>query len=330
MNFSSEMDDIGKFQIKKLFELLRIILAIYKYRLFHNVKVLYYPPAGPNTTPILRDICILLATRFLFKKTIFHFHAGGISEKYSDLPLLIQKAFKWAYYYPDLTIRLSTLNPEDGKFLRSKRDVVIPYGIEDCAEKLKLEKVSNTNINILFTGLVKESKGATILLKTTDLLVKRGYNDIIVSLMGKFESKEYEQELRNFVSDKNLVNNVRFLGVKSGADKFVFFNQCDIFCFPTFFESETFGIVILEAMQFAKPVIATRWRGIPDIIRENENGLLVDPKDEVQLADALEKLILDKDIRREMGESGRKRFSKNYSTEIFKQNLYSAFRNCSE
>ena len=73
MNFSSDMDDIGRVQFKKVFELIRVVLNIYKFRIFHNTRILYYPPAGPNTVPILRDIVILFLTRFLFKKNHFPF-----------------------------------------------------------------------------------------------------------------------------------------------------------------------------------------------------------------------------------------------------------------
>jgi len=69
------------------------------------------------------------------------------------------------------------------------------------------------------------------------------------------------------------------------------------FCFPTFFESETFGVVLLEAMQFSLPIVATRWRGIPSIITDGDNGFLVDPKDPIGLSEKLETLLRDPAMR---------------------------------
>ena len=226
MNFSSDMDDIGRVQFKKIFELIRVVLNIYKFRIFHNTRILYYPPAGPNTVPILRDIVILFLTRFLFKKTIFHFHAGGLSNKFAELKPVIQWAFKKAYHYPDLTIRLSRLNPEDGKFINSKTDLVIPYGIDDFADKCDSKKINNEGkVHILYTGVLKDSKGVSDLISATSLIVNSGHSNIIVSLMGKFDSHEYELELKKLISENNLESYVRILGVKTGTEKLRFFHE---------------------------------------------------------------------------------------------------------
>jgi len=329
MNFSSDMNDIGRVQFKKIFELIRVVCNIYKFRIFHNVKILYYPPAGPNTVPILRDIVILFLTRFLFKKTIFHFHAGGLSNKFAELKPVIQWSFKKAYFYPDLTIRLSKLNPEDGKFLNTKTDVVIPYGIDDFADKCDLNKTEREGkVHILYTGVLKDSKGVSVLINAIGLIVNSGHANIIVSLMGKFDSNEYELELRKLISEKKLDSYVRILGVKTGTEKLKFFHECDIFCFPSYFESETFGIVLLEAMQFSKAVVATNWRGIPDVVKHEESGFLVEINNVEQLSQALIRVITDEKLRISLGSNGRKLFKEKFTVEVFKQNFYDAIKHC--
>lgn len=330
MNFSTEIDDIGKVQVKKFIELFRIILAIWWYRIVHNANILYYPPAGPDKVPIFRDIIILLTTRFLFKKTIYHFHAGGISQKYPELKPIVQYAFRKAYFHPELTIRLSHLNPDDGNFLKTKKDVVIPYGIDDVngTSFASGKKAAQEKIQILFTGLLKESKGVNILLEATTLMVSNGYSNFSVSFMGRFESGSYECEIRKIVVEKGLEHYVQFIGVKTGVEKFTCFQQCDIFCFPSFYEAETFGIVLLEAMQFAKPVVATKWRGIPDIIKDGANGLLVEPQNAEQVAAALLRLINDEELRKKFGEKGQAYFRENYTTDIFRQNFQKAVKEC--
>lgn len=329
MNFSSGMDDIGKVKLKKFFELFRVIVKIYWQRIFHNVNVLYYPPAGPNTVPILRDIVILLTTRFLFRKTIFHFHAAGLSEKFHQLQPVLQLAFKKAYFYPDLTIRLSKLNPDDGNFLRTKKDLSIPYGIDSITIRPgPYKQIRDNKINILYAGVLKESKGLFILLKAVHLIVNRGYTNISLLLMGEFESKSFEQEIKSMIAEKGLKKYIHFLGVKTGVEKFSCFEKCDIFCFPSYFESETFGVVLLEAMQFAKPVVATNWRGIPDIVTDHVTGFLVEPKDAVMLAESLIKLIKDKDLRIRLGKNGLRHFEERFTKERFMQNFYNAIKEC--
>ena len=322
MNFSADMNDIGKVQLKKFFELFRVILLIIWKRIFNGASVLYYPPAGPNKVPIIRDIIILVTTRFLFRKTIFHFHAGGLSEKFNELSPLLQKLYKLAYFKPDLTIRLSKLNPDDGNFVQSKCDVIVPYGIDDVSSSFT-PAVADGTIKILFTGVLMESKGVSELIRATKL-IREQVRDISIRvwLMGRFESQAYEQELRSMINQYDLESIVQIVGTRTGREKFEFFNDCDVFCFPSFFESETFGIVLLEAMQFAKPVVTTRWRGIPDVVDEGVTAILADIGDTKALSDALLRMIRDHQLRSRLGNAGRERFLKYFTTDVFKENLH--------
>ena len=98
MSFSKEMDELGKFSLSKLLHLLKVIKDIVYFRIIHNVRILYYPPSNPETFPVLRDLAILCITRWMFKKTIFHFHAAGISELYPSLPWFLKILFRWGYF----------------------------------------------------------------------------------------------------------------------------------------------------------------------------------------------------------------------------------------
>ena len=75
---------------------------------------------------------------------------------------------------------------------------------------------------------------------------------------------------------------------------------------------ESFGIVILESMACGTPVVATRVGGVPDIIKDKENGILVPPKDPKKLADAIIYLLTDKATAVKMGQKGR-RIAQQYS-----------------
>ena len=82
-------------------------------------------------------------------------------------------------------------------------------------------------------------------------------------------------------------------GIKDGT----IYSHTDIFCFPTFYENEGMPLVILEAMMMELPIISTKWRGIPNVIDDNENGLLVPIKDSQKLSEAIERLIKSKELR---------------------------------
>jgi glycosyltransferase involved in cell wall biosynthesis len=326
MAFSKEIDEIGKLSLFKIFHLFGIITKIYYLRIIKNAKVLYYPPAGPDKVPIIRDIIILITTKWLFKKVIFHFHAGGVSE-FKTNSTFFSFLYRKAYYNADCAILLSELNPTDGKDLRAKKEVVIPYGIEDNFSQITATKIKGPTAKILFVGVLKESKGVLILLEACKLLKEKNLN-FTAELMGKFESKEFELKVNALIDAYNIGDKVKFLGVLSGKNKFDTFFKADIFCFPTFYESETFGVVLLEAMQFSLPIVASNWRGIPSIIKEGEAGFLTTPKNAEQVAVALVKLINDPALREKMGKQGRASYLQRFTLNVFHKTMGDLFRTC--
>lgn len=323
MAFSKEMDEIGKANMFKVFHLFSVIARIYYTRIFKRATTLYYPPAGPDKVPVIRDIIILLSTRWLFKKVIFHFHAGGVSEMKIN-SLFFRTLYKAAYYNADCSIILSSLNPQDGTNLKAKKQVVMPYGIEDNFEGNFTKTKHSGPVKLLFVAIIKESKGILVLLESCKLLKEKG-KDFRLQVMGKFESKEFEKKVKEQIAEWNIGDRVEFLGVLSGQKKFEAYNNADVFCFPTFFESETFGVVLLEAMQFSLPIVATRWRGIPSIITEGENGFLVEPKDAHALTDKLDKLITNEDLRLSIGQKGRHLFLSKFKLNVFHEQMEQLF-----
>jgi glycosyltransferase involved in cell wall biosynthesis len=309
MNFSADMNDIGKFQWKKIWKLLVLIFRVYVARLSSGAKILYYPPAGPDRVPIMRDVIFLNTTRWLFSKVVFHFHAAGVSEMHGAFSGWMRTLFERAYFYPDVAIRLSAYNPEDGKGLRAHQEALIPNGLEDVggAYLARAPKVPQGPARLLFVGVLQASKGVEVLIEAAHLLHEQGV-DFLLELMGRFESQAYEMKIKDKVERLGLRDKVTFLGVQTGETKHASFARCDIFCFPTFFESETFGLVALEAMQFAKPVVATRWRGVPTVVAEGETGFLVPPQQAPPLAEKIAQLLVDPGLRQRMGQAGRARY----------------------
>jgi glycosyltransferase involved in cell wall biosynthesis len=335
MAFSSDIGQVGKLRLQKLWELIRVIGKIWVGRLVHRARVLYYPPAGPAVIPVLRDIAILLTTRWAFEKTIFHFHAGGLADLYEGLSPFARFLFRLAYFKPDLAIRVSQHAPRDGEKLRALKECVIPNGIEDeaaifrCAQEksgrlaMSVERDPSA-ATILFVGVLRESKGVMILLEACRLLREKGIL-CRASLMGAFESAQFEQEVRDFVHGKGLTSSVTFLGTLTGDAKREAFSTADIFCLPTYYESETFGLVLVEALSFGLPVVATHWRGIPDVVEDGVCGFLVPVRDPPSVAEKLELLIQDQVLRRSMGEQGRKRYLEHFTIDKYHQRLKAAF-----
>lgn len=322
MGFSSDMDEIGKFKLAKLSKLVVLIGKIYYYRVRYRVRCLYYPPAPPNRVPVWRDIIILNATRWLFKSVIFHFHAAGVSEIYPQFRGIAKKLYERAYFYPRVCIRLSELNPEDGKAFKTLREYIVPNGLEDHGKSyLKDSPVPENTIPILlYVGLLCESKGTLVLLQSIHLLMQKGH-PFTLQLVGKFESEEFRQKVYQLINRLGLGEHVNYLGVQTGDAKYRIFAHADIFCYPTHFEAETFGLVALEAMQFGLPVVATRWRGVPSVVHDQVSGFLVPPQDAEAFGEKLAILLENKSQRKTFGHMGRKIYCDKFTAQKFHQQL---------
>jgi glycosyltransferase involved in cell wall biosynthesis len=99
-----------------------------------------------------------------------------------------------------------------------------------------------------------------------------------------------------------LEKRVIFHGLMDPKNLSGFYSEADIFVLPPFYEP--LGIVFAEAMSFGLPIIATNVGGIPELVADGENGLLVPPGDIDSLADAIDKLASDAELRERFGRSG--------------------------
>lgn len=325
MSFSRDMDEIGKFKFSKVFHLIKVIFFVIYYRFRFNIPILYFVPAGPERIPMYRDFAILISTRWLFKKTVFQFRAAGISEIYSRLSRLERFLFKVAYFRPDIAIRLSEFTPKDGEFICAHKNVIVPNGLDDIYTKIGMPTKKNVlPLILLFVGVLHESKGIMVLLDACWQLKESGFI-LKLRLMGKFESSVFKQRVEEYLKLKEISGYVEFLGVQTGEEKWRSYNNSDIFVFPSYFENEAMPRVIIEAMNFEIPVIATKWRGIPSLVEDGKSGFLVPIKDSRALSDSIAVLLKDASLREKMGKRGREIYLERFTAEKFWNNMEDAF-----
>jgi len=324
MEFSADMSEVGRFKVKKLWHLAVVVARIVWAKLRFRPDVLYYMPAGPQRNPVIRDLVILLSTRWMFRKTIFHFRAGGVSTMYDTLPRLFRIPFRKAYFDADLAIQLSDFNPPDGERLHARRTSIVPNGIEDHFPDIgKSEKSESAIPCLLFVGALREDKGVMVLLDAVRRL-RDTHMSLTATFVGEFRSPEFQSEFWQFVDEHKLGEHIECTGRLTGDDLWRAYAESDIFCFPSFYENETFGNVVVEAMQFQLPVVATRWRGIQSIVEDGRTGYLVPACDSVALSEKIATLMANPDLRRSMGERGRQVFLEHFTVDTFRRNMEAA------
>jgi glycosyltransferase involved in cell wall biosynthesis len=172
---------------------------------------------------------------------------------------------------------------------------------ERIRQKLKLDECKI----VLFVGALTEwhrYKGLDVLLEALSLLNDTSHVQLLV--VGDGMLKSHYQEMASALS---ISSRVIFAGDASDSDLPEYYACSDVLVLPSKDRSEGFGLTLLEANATGKPVIGSHVGGIPGVIRDGYNGLLVPPNDPRALASKLSEL-LDKDDQRliEMGKNGRK------------------------
>jgi glycosyltransferase involved in cell wall biosynthesis len=110
-----------------------------------------------------------------------------------------------------------------------------------------------------------------------------------------------------------------------GEQKELYLLDTDIFVLPSW--SEGFPLVILEAMAAGCPVISTRVGAIPEVVLDGVTGILVEKQNPQQLAQAMITLIENPDLRRQMGQAGRKRFEEHFTFDRCIDRMIAVFNN---
>jgi glycosyltransferase involved in cell wall biosynthesis len=106
---------------------------------------------------------------------------------------------------------------------------------------------------------------------------------------------------------------IEFLGAQGRAEVVELLHGCEVFVLPS--RSEPFGIALVEALACRKPVVATRVGGIPEIIEDGRNGLLVEPDNSGALAEALMRVLKDGDLRKVLASNGYRTVQERFRSE---------------
>ncbi|MBM3314769.1 glycosyltransferase family 4 protein [candidate division WOR-3 bacterium] len=154
---------------------------------------------------------------------------------------------------------------------------------------------------ILFMGRIEPRKGLKYLLTALSEIV-RHVPDVELAVVGAgppgYSCRQY--------LGREVDGHVRWVGLVSGADRPGWLAASRVFCSPAV-GNESFGIVLLEAMATARPVVASDIPGYRSVLTDGREGLLVPPKDPKSLAAALVRLLQDRQTAERIGAAGRRR-----------------------
>jgi glycosyltransferase involved in cell wall biosynthesis len=200
---------------------------------------------------------------------------------------------------------------------------VIPYGIDggvfdpekhDKRRNRKRFHLPEDGFLIGLVGRIEQAKGQLVAIEA---FAKARRPDAHLVLCGSVQERDYFESLQQRAQALGIGDTVHFVEFTSEIPDLV--NTFDLSLLPSY--GETFGLVVIEAMAAGIPVIGTDAEGVPEIIRHEENGLLVPPRDAEALARAMRTLAEDDGFRKRLGRQARQdvlqRYDYNTQTDKF-------------
>ncbi len=193
-----------------------------------------------------------------------------------------------------------------------------------CPQNMKADRarirqelgLKDNDVLFLFAGALRPEKGVDYLARAFTRLADKNENACLALAGGSrlwIESgwlwgksvEITEQQVAQILRSPMERKRAFMLGIVSPANIGSYYAAADVFVLPSMFQ-ETFGLVILEAFSAGLPVIAFRSGGIPELVENRKNGILVDQGDEEGLFKSMQELLLDHDLRARLGAEGEK------------------------
>ncbi len=250
---------------------------------------------------LYRKISFIYLTKLFKKKLVIHQHGGNFKEFYyfecgKKRREFIRKTLRKADVFLVVADYLGDIFRE----IISEDKVVI---LSNAIEFPKEVKEKHEGQKLLFLGRLCKEKGIRELLETV-VELKEEYRDLELYLGGVWVESELKE-----IADKHK-GFIHQLGWIGGEDKERYLQECNIFVLPTYFEG--LPMSLLEGMAYECACIASGVGGIPQVIDNGNNGILIQPKDKESLKNAVRKLVSDGKLQKKLGKAGRQKIENEF------------------
>ena len=314
LTLAKNLQDIGKGGIRKLRDFIRQLRNIrQEVKAFH--PALCYVTPNAKGGAFYKDFVIVMMLKAMGQKVVIHYHNKGVATR-QDKPL---DNFLYKRFFKGLKVILlaEPLYQDVCKYVKREDVYICPNGIPE--QETTPVKTPHEGFNILFLSNMMKEKGGWDLVEACRILKEQGkkFHCHFVGKWSDITEKEFYRKLQEY----NLENEITAYGAKYGKEKNVFFQQADVFIFPTYYNNECFPLVLLEAMEQGLACISTREGGISAIIEEGKTGYVIDKQQPLILAKRIAYLMDHPKLCQSMGEAGRKKFKEEFTLERFENRM---------
>ncbi|MCL6473007.1 MAG: glycosyltransferase [Firmicutes bacterium] len=274
------------------------------------------------------------------KSDIYHFHFPNPTGELSFLLAkpkgklvvtyhsdIVRQKTLLKYYRPflekflDQADRIIAFSPnliDNSPFLQRVKEkcTVIPFGIDASWLALTPEvKRKAGEIRQKYRPKIAFFLGRLIYYKGVDYLI-RAMAEVDGRLIIAGEG-ELGPELKKLANEIGVRHKIEFVGTLPSEELTAYYHACDLFVLPSIEPSEAYGIVQLEAHACGKPVVSTNLpTGVPFVNKDGVSGIVVSPKDKDALADAINRLFADDELRIRLGAQAKERFEREFTSKI--------------
>jgi glycosyltransferase involved in cell wall biosynthesis len=253
-----------------------------------------------------RKSVFALTAIVLRRPVLLHIHSGGFPAFFHDECNWLQKRFiRFVLGQADQLIVLSKVWHEILRPISINRRITVIENFVSLPAQVPDDAVRNKH-HILFLGLLNRDKGFYDLLEAIAPLCEE-FPSLMLVCGGKGNQDEVVERIRQL----RLENHVSLLGWISGQSKDAWLSRASFFVLPSYVEGMPMGI--LEAMAWGLPVVSTKIGGIPDVIEQGREGLLIDPGDVAGLRDAMRQVLRNDQERGRMGVAARSKVAREFS-----------------
>jgi len=224
-------------------------------------------------------------------------------------------------------------NLSKSKFIKSEQIQIIYNGVDNKVFNSDTEidylfnelDIPKDSIKVGMVGRVNSWKGQHDFLEAAAPLLEENKKLYVVMVGGVFLGEEWRfTELEQQVKEKNNNERIKVIGLRQ--DTANLHNFFDVFVLPST-QPDPLPTVVLESMATGKPIVGYAHGGITEMVKDSENGFLVTPKDIKELRNAIEKLVIDEDLRNHFGKVSLKREETLFSLTSYIDNFSQVYLN---
>jgi glycosyltransferase involved in cell wall biosynthesis len=310
---ASSISDIQKGSFKKVLLAASIFFRALLKLVVRRYDYVYITPF-PFGAAFFKDAVMIILARLFRQKRLLHLHTYGF-RKHAERSGIARATCRMMFSKADV-ICLSKRLIEDIPVTTPRKIFILPNGIPQV--NFSNDYQPKTPPDILYLSNLIRGKGVLLIIDAAAMLREKGLQ-FKVRIAGPEADITYAQ-LERLLKEKKLEGIVTLLGPKYGKEKEAEFRNADIFVLPS--DYDTFGLVLLEAIQYGVPCISTMMGGIPDVLGEGR-GVLMAEISAKSLAICLEELLNDEEKRKRISRTAFAYFSDNFTVSIFEQRLKS-------